>query len=68
MLINADIFTASLLISYCSFSSLIFYILSKRLHLKRKGLSDANVVSITKGIWFCTTNFVKIYEILIVYI
>ena len=68
MLINADIFTASLLISYCSFSSLIFYILSKILHLKRKGLSDANVVSITKGIWFCTTNFVKIYEILIVYI
>ena len=25
-----------------------FYIISKRLHLKRKGLSDARVVSITK--------------------
>ena len=25
-----------------------FYIISKRLHLKRKGLSDVKVVSITK--------------------
>ena len=47
---------ASLLISYCSFSSLIsssivmisFYILSKRLSLKREGLFDAKVSSITK--------------------
>ena len=42
--------------SYCSFSPLIlssvvmfsFYILSKILFLKREGLSDAQVVSITK--------------------
>ena len=42
---NADIFAASLLISYCNFSSLIissivmisFYILSKRFFLKRVG-------------------------------
>ena len=53
---HADIFTASLLISYCSFSSLIsssivmnsFYILSIRFFLKRKGLSDARVEIITK--------------------
>ena len=53
---NAHIFTASLLISYCRFSSLIsssvvmisFYILSKRFFLKREGLSDERVVSITK--------------------
>ena len=53
---NADIFAASLLISYCSFSPLIlssivmigFYILSKRFFMKREGLSDARVGSITK--------------------
>ena len=53
---NADIFVAPLLISYCSLSSLIllsivmisFHILSKRFILKRKGLSDARVASITK--------------------
>ena len=53
---NADIFYASLLISYCSFSSLIFslivmisfYILSKRFFLKREGFSDARVIAITK--------------------
>ena len=52
---NADTFAASQLISYCNFSALIlpsvviisFYILSKRFFLKRKGLSDARVVSIT---------------------
>ena len=52
---NADIFVASMLISYCNFPSLIlssivmigFYI-SERLFLKRKGLSDAKVLSITK--------------------
>ena len=52
---NADIFAALPLISYCSFSSLSllsifiisFYILSKRSFLKREGLSDARVVSIT---------------------
>ena len=53
---NTDILAASLIISYCSFSSLIllsvimvsFYIFSKRLFLKREGLSDARVASITK--------------------
>ena len=48
---NADIFAASLLISYCNFSSLIlssifmisFYTLSKRFSLKRKELSDERV-------------------------
>ena len=57
---NSDISAASLLISNCSFSSLLvasivvitFYILSKRLHLKRKGLSDARVVSLTKNMTF----------------
>ena len=52
---NADIFTASLLILYCSFSSLIlsfamisFYVVSKRIFPKRKELSDAGIVFITK--------------------
>ena len=52
----ANIFTAYLLILYCTFSSLIlstmamvsFYILSLRFFLQSKGLSDATVVSITK--------------------
>ena len=47
-----DSLSASLLISYCSFSSLIlssvvmisFYILFKRFFLKHKGLSDVRVV------------------------
>ena len=49
---NADIFYASLLISYCNFSSLIlssvvmisFYTVSTRFFLKRKRLSDARIV------------------------
>ena len=53
---NADILAASLLISNCSFSSLILssivmvsvHIPSERLFLKDKGLSDAKEVSITK--------------------
>ena len=53
---NAYVFAASMLISYCTFSSLIlssivmiiFYILSKRFFLKREGLSDARVASIIK--------------------
>ena len=53
---NADIFVASLLISYGSFSFLIwssivmisFYIFSKILFLKRKWLSDARVSSVIK--------------------
>ena len=57
--------------SYCSFSLLIlpsivmisFYILSKKFFPKRKGLSDARVVSITKKrIWFCSAFFVKIHK------
>ena len=53
---NADIFYSSLLVSYCSFSSIIlssivmisFYILSKRFFLKHEGLSYARVTSINK--------------------
>ena len=53
---NADILAASLLISNCSFSSLILssivmvsvHIPSERLLLKGKRLSDAKEVSITK--------------------
>ena len=53
---NAYIFAASLLISYCNFSSLnllsivmiSFYILSERFFLKCKGLSDARVASVKK--------------------
>ena len=53
---NVDIFNASLLIIYHKFSSLVlssiamvsFYILSKRLRLRRKWLSDARLVSVTK--------------------
>ena len=52
----ADIFVAFLLISCCSFSSLIlssivtiiFYILSKRFFLNQEGLSNVRVVSVTK--------------------
>ena len=54
---NTDAFTAFLLILYCSFSSLIlypivmitFYIVFERLRLKRKRLSDGNVVSLIKN-------------------
>ena len=63
----ADIFAPSLLISYCSFSSLILssivminYILSKRFFLKREELSDARVVSITKKEY----GFEKIHKVL----
>ena len=53
---NADIFAASLVILYCSFPSLnvssivmiTLYILSKRLQVKRKRLSDARVFLLTK--------------------
>ena len=52
----ADIFAASLLTSNCSFPSLIFssifmisfYILSTRFFLRREGLTDSIVASITK--------------------
>ena len=49
---QGDIFAASLLILCCSFSSLILssvaMIFSTRLFLKRKGLSNARVDSLTK--------------------
>ena len=48
---NADIFAASLLMAYFRFLLVVmtsFSILSKRLCLKRKGLSDARVVLFTK--------------------
>ena len=62
---NADIFEASLLVSYCSFSSLIllsfaminFYILSKIFFLKRKELSEARVVSVTKKVYDFAVHF-----------
>ena len=68
---NADIFYASLLISYCSFPSLIlssvvminFYVVSKRFFLKLDELSNGRVVSITKTrIWFCSRLFIKILK------
>ena len=70
---NADIFAVSLLISHYSFSSLTlsslvminFHILSKRFMLKRKELSDARVLSITKKrVWFFRTLFIKIHKVL----
>ena len=69
---NADIFDASLLISYCNFSSLIFLlivmtsfsILSTRFFLKRKGLSEARVVSITKKEYGFLVHFIKIHKVL----
>ena len=62
---NPDIFAASLLILYCSFSSLIllsiaminFYVLFKRFSLKREELSDARVVPINKNKYVFPVNF-----------
>ena len=62
---NADIFTASLLISYYSFSPLIlslavmisFHILSKRLLLKRRELSDEGLLSFIKNEYVLTAHF-----------
>ena len=46
---SANIFAASLLRSYCSFSLLIsFYILSRRFFLKGEGLSNKKIRLITK--------------------
>ena len=63
---RAEFFVISMLISYCSFSSLIlssivmisFHILSKRFLLKHKGLSDARVAS--------AKRFIKIQKVFIV--
>ena len=64
---NADIFAVFLWIQYCNFSSLTlssivminFYILSKRLYLRRKRLSDARVSSINKKVCFFSVHFYK---------
>ena len=67
----ADIFPASLLIKYCSFSSIIIiidchdYILSIRFFLKCKGLSNARVASATKKEYgFVKHFFVKIHKVI----
>ena len=59
---EADIFAASLLISYCSFSYLIslsiiitFYILSKRVFLKREGLW---IMEYSKYMEFCKDSWI----------
>ena len=62
---NAYILAASLLISYCPFSSLILssiamiscYILSEILFLKPKKLSNARVTSITKNVYGIAVHF-----------
>ena len=71
---NADIFAASLLILYCTFSFLflssvvmiIVYILTKIFILKREELSDARVVSITKKEYgssiHCLQRFIKSWK------
>ena len=70
---NANIFAASLLMSYCSFSFLVlspillinFNILSKTFFLKCEGLSDARVVSIIKKRKrFFSTFFIKIHKVM----
>ena len=71
---NANIFAASLLISYCSFSFLVlspillinFNILSKTFFLKCEGLSDARVVSVIKKKRkrFFSTFFIKIHKVM----
>ena len=38
-------------------------ILSERFFLKREGLYDARVASITKKIWFCSTFFTYIHKV-----
>ena len=62
---NAYIFAASLVILYCTFSSIIlssiamisFYIVSKRFFLKHEGLSDERVVSVTKKEYVFAVHF-----------
>lgn len=38
-----------------------FYICSKRLHLKRQGLSDTSVVSLTKKIYGFSVHFLQTF-------
>ena len=62
---NADIFVGSVLLLYCTFSSLIlssmvminFYIHSKIFFLKREELSNGRVVSITKKEYVFVVHF-----------
>ena len=62
---KADIYADSLLISCYSFPCLIissiftisFYIFSKRFFLKREGLSDARVASVTKKQYGIAVHF-----------
>ena len=61
---EADTLAAYLLKSYCSFSFLMwslvvifYYMYSKRFFLNFKGLSDANVVSLTKKEYGTTVYF-----------
>ena len=64
---NADLLAMSLLILYCNFLSLILssivmislYILSKRLRLKCKELSDVRVVSVTRKDYGFVAHFCK---------
>ena len=41
---------------------IIFYILSKRFFLKRKGLSFKGVTLFTEKTWFCSILFIKIQK------
>ena len=70
---HVDIFTASHLIFYCSFSSLLvsslvmisFYIPCKKLFLEHKGLSDGRVVWLTETcivVQYTISKVVKIYK------
>ena len=56
---NADIFPASLLISYCSFSFLVFTFFLKTLHLRHKRLPDARLVLLFKKEYGFAVNFCK---------
>ena len=56
---NANIFPASLLISYCSFSFLVFTFFLKTLHLRHKRLPDARLVLLFKKEYGSAVNFCK---------
>ena len=69
---HVDIFTASLLILYCSFSSLLvpslvmisFYIPCKKLFLEHEGLSDGTVVWLTETCIVVQYTISKVVKIL----
>ena len=53
-----------MLMTMLLFVMISFYIFSKRFFLKREGLSDARITSITKKEYgFCGTFFVKILKV-----